>query len=518
MERPRRSGGRCRDHQSWPSPADNPKGRVVEILGYEDDFGVDVEIIIRKHHLPHHFPVEVLQEAEQFERTIASTELAHRHDYRALPIVTIDGETARDFDDAVTVRRLPNGNFELQVHIADVAHYVREGSPIDLEARLRGTSVYFPDRAIPMLPMELSTDLCSLRPQVDRLVLSCVMEIDPQGEIVGYTLNEGIIRSAERMTYTNVNLILEGDAGTAAALPQVRGCVRTDARAGADPEPQARAARLDRFRFAGAGDRVRRKRTDEGRHALGAQHCASADRGVHAVGQRVRGQLPGEEADRVAVPHPRKARPQAGVRLRDHRGDVWLFAGRGSAAGEARADEGRSGASSYGEWTPGQDDRAAGRSPHHAAHVSEADAEDCGQAGGAHPVVPDAAFAEAGALLGGERRPLCAGGAGVHAFHFADPALSRPDRAPHSEGCAAGIARTQGRGRIRGRGAGDAQRGSVAVVEAGAAAVSVEEEDWRARTSTRAAAGWADSRRRCCATSRRSRASRSVGPTRPSAS
>jgi ribonuclease R len=198
---------------SWPSPADNPKGRVVEILGYEDDFGVDVEIVIRKHHLPHHFPVEVLQEAEQFERTIAASELGHRRDYRALPIVTIDGETARDFDDAVTVCRLANGNFELQVHIADVAYYVREGSPIDLEARLRGTSVYFPDRAIPMLPMELSTDLCSLRPQVDRLVLSCVMEIDPQGEIVNYTLNEGIIRSAERMTYTNVNLILEGDVG-----------------------------------------------------------------------------------------------------------------------------------------------------------------------------------------------------------------------------------------------------------------------------------------------------------------
>jgi ribonuclease R len=101
----------------------------------------------------------------------------------------------------------------LQVHIADVAHYVHEGSTIDLEARLRGTSVYFPDRAVPMLPMELSTDLCSLRPQVDRLVLSCVMKIDPQGEIVGYTLNQGVIRSAERMTYTNVNLILEGDAG-----------------------------------------------------------------------------------------------------------------------------------------------------------------------------------------------------------------------------------------------------------------------------------------------------------------
>jgi ribonuclease R len=197
----------------WPSPADNPRGRVVEILGYEDDFGVDVEIIIRKFHLPHRFPVEVLQEAQQFDPVIPSSTLRHRRDYRALPIVTIDGETARDFDDAVTVSRMENGHFELQVHIADVAHYVHEGSTIDLEARLRGTSVYFPDRAVPMLPMELSTDMCSLRPQVDRLVLSCVMEIDSQGEIAGFTLNEGVIRSAERMTYTDVNVILEGDAG-----------------------------------------------------------------------------------------------------------------------------------------------------------------------------------------------------------------------------------------------------------------------------------------------------------------
>ena len=197
----------------WPTPTQSPRGRVIEVIGYEDDFGVDVEIVIRKFHLPHRFPVEVLQEAQQFDPVIPATELRHRGDYRAVPIVTIDGETARDFDDAVSVRRTSSGNFELQVHIADAAHYVREGSAIDLEARLRGTSVYFPDRAVPMLPIELSTDLCSLRPQVDRMVLSCVMEIDPQGEILGYRLNEGVIRSAERMTYTNVNLILEGDRG-----------------------------------------------------------------------------------------------------------------------------------------------------------------------------------------------------------------------------------------------------------------------------------------------------------------
>jgi len=184
---------------------------VVEILGYQDDFGVDVEIIIRKHHLPHRFPAEVLQEAEEAEPIISSTEGRKRRDFRELPIVTIDGETARDFDDAVLVRRLENGNFELQVHIADVAHYVTPDSALDQEACLRGTSVYFPDRAVPMLPLELSTDICSLRPQVDRLVMSCIMEIDNRGEIAGYEICPGIIRSAQRMTYTAVNAVLEGD-------------------------------------------------------------------------------------------------------------------------------------------------------------------------------------------------------------------------------------------------------------------------------------------------------------------
>jgi ribonuclease R len=195
----------------WPSATQSPRGKVVEILGYQDDFGVDVEIIIRKFHLPHRFPAEVLEAAEAVEPIIPAAETRTRHDFRDLPIVTIDGETARDFDDAVTVRKLGNGNFELQVHIADVAHYVTPGSPLDQEARLRGTSVYFPDRAVPMLPLELSTDICSLRPQVDRLVLSCVMEIDHHGEIVSYELSEGVIRSVERMTYTDVSAVLAGD-------------------------------------------------------------------------------------------------------------------------------------------------------------------------------------------------------------------------------------------------------------------------------------------------------------------
>jgi ribonuclease R len=195
----------------WPSPTQNPRGRVIEILGREDDFGVDVEITIRKFHLPHHFPAATLEEAQNAPAIIPAQELHRRRDFRVLPVVTIDGETARDFDDAVYVHMLANGNFELQVHIADVAQYVTPGSALDQEARLRGTSVYFPDRAVPMLPLELSTDICSLRPQVERLVLSCVMEMDHRGEIVSYELSEGVIRSAERMTYTAVNAVLEGD-------------------------------------------------------------------------------------------------------------------------------------------------------------------------------------------------------------------------------------------------------------------------------------------------------------------
>ncbi len=202
----------------YPTTGRPARGRVIEVLGPPDAFGVDVEIIIRKHHLPHVFPANVLAEAsasaEQTVATLDAKELAQRRDFRGLKIVTIDGETARDFDDAVLVRELANGNWELQVHIADVSRYVRPGTALDLEARLRGTSVYFPDRAIPMLPPELSSGMCSLRPDEDRLVLSCVMEIDARGEVVGYDVCEGIIRSARRMTYTQVQGVLDGNVET----------------------------------------------------------------------------------------------------------------------------------------------------------------------------------------------------------------------------------------------------------------------------------------------------------------
>ncbi|MGH9507010.1 MAG: ribonuclease R family protein, partial [Terriglobales bacterium] len=199
----------------YPTAGSEAKGRVVEVLGRREDFGIDVEIIIRKYHLPHRFPAEVLAEAEAAPGTITAAETAARRDFRGLPIVTIDGETARDFDDAVYVRRLSAGGFELQVHIADVAHYVRPGTATDREARLRGTSVYFPDRAVPMLPIQLSTDWCSLRPQSDRLVMSCLMRFDPAGRLQAYEIAPGVIRSAARMTYTGVNAILTGAAGAA---------------------------------------------------------------------------------------------------------------------------------------------------------------------------------------------------------------------------------------------------------------------------------------------------------------
>ncbi len=197
----------------YPERNASPVGRVLEILGRPNDFGVDVEIVIRKHHLPNHFPPDAVEQAQSIRQTITERDLLGRRDFRAMDIVTIDGETARDFDDAVWVERLANGNFALHVHIADVSHYVQPGTPIDREALLRGTSVYFPDRAVPMLPFELSTNVCSLVPQADRLVLSALLEIDGKGEVVAQEFTPGVIRSVERMTYTNVHLLLEGDIG-----------------------------------------------------------------------------------------------------------------------------------------------------------------------------------------------------------------------------------------------------------------------------------------------------------------
>ncbi|PYU05895.1 MAG: ribonuclease R, partial [Acidobacteria bacterium] len=196
----------------FPKGGVAPVGRVIEILGKPGELGVDTEIIIRKHHLPHEFSENVLEEASSRAKPVHETDFEGREDFRKLPIVTIDGETARDFDDAVYVERRGDGGWHLEVHIADVAHYVRTKTALDNEARLRGTSVYFIDRAVPMLPESLSNGICSLNPREDRLVMSCLMEFDASGRMRDSRMTAGVIRSAERMTYTNVNKVLEGDA------------------------------------------------------------------------------------------------------------------------------------------------------------------------------------------------------------------------------------------------------------------------------------------------------------------
>jgi ribonuclease R len=192
----------------WPTPTRPPLGRVVEVFGSLDEPGVDTRVMIRKHGLPDTHSEQSVREAARLGSEVRPGDLTGRTDFRTWPTVTIDGEDARDFDDAITLERLPNGHYWLGVHIADVGHYVREGTALDVEAYDRSTSVYFPERALHMFPAELATGLCSLRPDVDRLVQSCLMEVDDRGDVVRYELHDGVICSDARMTYTAVNAIL----------------------------------------------------------------------------------------------------------------------------------------------------------------------------------------------------------------------------------------------------------------------------------------------------------------------
>jgi len=199
-----------------------PLGRIVEILGAYADPGMEVEIALRKHELPYVFPEAVQRLAAGLPKTVRKSEIGGREDVRALPLVTIDGETAKDFDDAVFCRREGKG-FRLWVAIADVSHYVGHDDPLDVEARLRGNSVYFPRRVIPMLPEELSNGLCSLNPDVDRLCVVCEMAIDGRGEIQQYRFYPAVMHSHARLTYTAVAAVLAGgdeqERGTQSAVP-----------------------------------------------------------------------------------------------------------------------------------------------------------------------------------------------------------------------------------------------------------------------------------------------------------
>ncbi len=185
------------------------RGEVIKILGHKNDPGVDILSIVAKYNIPDTFSEKVIKELDYIPEEVKPNEMQGRTDLRDEVIFTIDGDDTKDIDDAISIEKLSNGNYKLGVHIADVSYYVKEGSALDDEAYLRGTSVYLADRVIPMLPHKLSNGICSLNPGVDRLALSCVMEINEQGETVDYSIFESVIRSRIQMTYKKVNLILE---------------------------------------------------------------------------------------------------------------------------------------------------------------------------------------------------------------------------------------------------------------------------------------------------------------------
>lgn len=189
----------------------SPEGIITEILGRQFDKKAELKCIMRAHNLPEKFPKEVIEESRKINSLLTEEDLFNREDYRSIITMTIDGEDARDFDDAISIEKLKNGNYLLGVHIADVSHYVKEGGKIDQQAFERATSVYFPEQVIPMLPEKLCNDVCSLKEGVDRLTLSCVMQIDKKGEVRDYKITPSVINSNARMTYNKVQKIIDGD-------------------------------------------------------------------------------------------------------------------------------------------------------------------------------------------------------------------------------------------------------------------------------------------------------------------
>ncbi len=189
----------------------NPEGIVTEVLGRQFNKRAELKSIIRTYGLSDKFPQEVIAEAIRVAKPVEEQDFKDRKDFRSLTTFTIDGEDARDFDDAVSIEKLTSGNYRLGVHIADVSHYVKVNGDIDKEAFNRATSVYFPEQVIPMLPENLCNDICSLREGVDRLTLSCVMTIDTKGEVIDYIITPSVINSKARLTYTLVQKIIDGD-------------------------------------------------------------------------------------------------------------------------------------------------------------------------------------------------------------------------------------------------------------------------------------------------------------------
>ena len=190
---------------SYGSDNAKPEGKIVEILGHVNDPGVDIMSIVKSYDLPVEFPEKVMNQAERVPEEVSDADMAGRKDLREWVMVTIDGEDAKDLDDAVSLTRTEDGkNWILGVHIADVANYVQERSALDREALHRGTSVYLADRVIPMLPHRLSNGICSLNAGVDRLAMSCIMTVDAKGDVIDHEICESVIRVNERMSYTSV--------------------------------------------------------------------------------------------------------------------------------------------------------------------------------------------------------------------------------------------------------------------------------------------------------------------------
>src|SRR2546427_1251819 len=210
----------------FPSETRWPAGKLVSVIGFIDDPNVETNVIIKKFALPAGFSKDIEEEAAALPDALSEKDFIGRDDFRKRQTITIDPKTARDFDDAVDVESLPDGTFQLGVHIADVSHFVVLDSAIDREARYRGTSVYFPDRVIPMLPERISNHLCSLNPKVDRLALSVIMQLSPSGEVLDYSFHKSVIHSKERMTYEDVQQILDGSPSLeeqyAHVVPQLR--------------------------------------------------------------------------------------------------------------------------------------------------------------------------------------------------------------------------------------------------------------------------------------------------------
>ncbi len=258
---------------------------VRHVFGFPEEPGVDIQVVVRRFNLATKFPEETQEEARRASRRIGARDREGRKDYRRWTTVTIDGESAQDFDDAVSIRRLPSGHSLLGVHIADVSHYVRPGSALDKEALARATSVYLPEFTIPMLPEELSNNVCSLRGRQVRLTVSVLLEIDGQGRIVKAEFHPSLIKTAERMTYTSVFKIFQGDEAETEALQEAHTRFPADARTRGHPPPPARVPRQPQLRPPRAGAYLPRRNAPPG-GGLRGERSPSPDRGIHGAGQR----------------------------------------------------------------------------------------------------------------------------------------------------------------------------------------------------------------------------------------